>query len=103
MLFPSLPNATFYSEAFSHDRETKVISAEASTLGLRKFDQIYSDACDVGLLLYNSKNMNKTYWYLHEEFRNHEGELTHWELWPCPESVRKNPTMSGYKMLIWND
>jgi hypothetical protein len=97
-----LKTAVVSSNAFTHHAAQKTITAEASTLG-RGPARLYDDACDVGYTLRNVKTNNLTRWYLEKDVYDREGDITKSVFKPCTESVRKNPQLAGYKMVVFND
>lgn len=93
---------------FSHHAESKTLIAEASTLGWKpgytRFDQLYDDACDVGIAVYNPRTMSTTYWHtVGGPAEDADGDVTHWLLQPTYESCRKHPGVQNYIMHILND
>jgi F0F1-type ATP synthase delta subunit len=84
------------------DWKKKTPSAEASTLGLDNFEQIYDDACDVGIMLENPKTNTKAAFFLCETIMT-EDEIDGWRLRSIPEHVKKNPRLKDIEIIIWND
>lgn len=94
----------YSSEGISHSEAKGLLVAEASDLGLKGFDRLYDDACDVGLELVNPRSGNVTRWYLKEEIIDHrEHEVLGWMLCPTPETVRKQPELKDYQFNLIND
>ena len=94
----------YSSEGISHSKERELLIAEASGLGLRGMEQLYDDACDVGIALINPRTGNVTRWALKEEIRDtRENELLGWMMIPTPESIRKQPELKDYQLNIIND
>ena len=91
---------------FTHAAEAKMLIVEASDLnwfpGQTDFKQLYDDACDIGLALYNPRTGSTTHWYLVAEVAE-QGDLTKWILQPTNESCRKHPGVQCYTMHIFND
>lgn len=87
----------------NHNAKEEKLLVDASELNLRRFDRLYDDACDVGLALVNPRTGNVTRWSLLEEKSDGEGEVLWWVLVATPESIRKQPELKGYKLLIYND
>lgn len=84
-------------------RYTMVV--EASDLGLKpgfKFEQIYDDACDVGLTMKSHVTGREITFFLQEEIRSAD-ELQGWQLKPIPELIRKHPQLAGLTLIIFND
>ena len=91
------------SALFTHNPKAKTLTAEHSDLGSPEFKRMYDDACDEGLALRNKLTGNVTRWVLAYGQRDEEGDLVGWVLHPAPESLRANPAISGYKIVIFND
>jgi hypothetical protein len=92
------------SELFTHEPIAKLLTAETSDLGHAVFQQLYDDACDIGIALRSVKTGNVSRWYLEQDlYDEREHELIGWSLRPTTESVRKEPLLSGYRMTIYND
>ena len=91
------------SALFTHNAKEKTLTAEHSDLGSPEFRQMYDDACDEGLALRNKLTGNVTRWTLADEEHDVEGDVTGWVLHPAPESLRANPALRGYKIVIFND
>jgi hypothetical protein len=87
--------------------KNKVFSEEMSTLsgGTRTFSwtRLYSDACDVGVVLVSQKTSKEVRYYLHDTHKDNDNDVQYWELLPCTEDVRKNPGVKNTKIMIWND
>lgn len=96
-------STTLSSSLFTHNLTDKVLVCEASELGGGKFSPLYDDACDIGLDLRNEKTGNITTWSFSRDVYDADGDLMHTELSPIFESVRRNPALQGYKMIILND
>ncbi len=80
---------------FSYDKETGVLATEASTLQLTRFEQIYDDACDVGISIISHKTGNVETFYLNDT--HYVGDdLAHWTLKPV--NSKKN-----LSVIIFND
>jgi hypothetical protein len=90
-----------------HSINEKLVTAEASTLGLRPghvWQQLYDDACDVGIALYNPQTGSTTTWHLCEsETVVRDGDLMWWVLRPTTETVWQVPKLAGYTLKIFND
>jgi len=99
-------NVTQYSsEGVSHSAANTLLVCEASDLGRGfRLEQLYDDACDVGMALVNPRTGNVTRWALKEEIRDpRENELLGWMMIPTPETVRKQPELRDYQLNILND
>ena len=82
--------------------------AEASDLGLRPghvWEQLYDDACDVGIALRSHKTGVVTTWYLCEgdTVKDADGDILWWVLKPTTETVRSAPTLAAYRLKVFND
>lgn len=66
------------------------------------FGRIYPDAADVGFKVRHENTGKISTWFLNEEFKN-DGDITHWEFHPTPETIRKMPKLRGFKLTIFND
>ena len=103
----ALLHVTPYSiNIFSHNPESKLLFTEMSDLscvaGRLPFEQLYDDACDEGIAVYNPRTDSTTHWYTCAEVTK-DGDLTHWILQPTSESCRKHPGVQNYTMHILND
>jgi hypothetical protein len=93
----------YSSEGISHSAQKALLITEASDIGLRGFEQLYDDACDVGIALVNPRSGNVTRWHLVETVKDREHEVLGWMLKPTPETVRKQPELADYQLNIAND
>ena len=94
----------YSSEGISHSAAKTLLVCEASDLQLRSFEQLYDDACDVGLALRNPLSGNVTRWSLLTEIRcPRENEVLGWYLVPTPETLHRQPELRGYQLNILND
>lgn len=92
------------SNLFTHEPIAKRLTAETSDLGHVVFRPLYDDACDIGIALKSVMTGNISYWYLEQDlYDEREHELIGWQLRPTSESVRREPLLSGYRMVIYND
>lgn len=91
------------SSLFSHFPKTKRLVADLSDIQVKRFQQLYDDACDVGFALRNEKTGNVTRWSVSDEVRDNENELVAYTLFPTPESVRAQPVLQGYSITLLND
>lgn len=95
----------FSTSSFSFDGKSKVFSAEISELMHGKVQflgQIYPDACDEGIFLVSHKTGETAVFYLNV-IDVSEGEYRAWELLPTTETLRKQPRLAGYKIVVFND
>jgi hypothetical protein len=94
----------YSSEGISHSEAKSLLITEASDIGLRGFDRLYDDACDVGLELVNPRSGNVTRWYVVDTVVDRrENEVLGWMLKATPETVRKQPELKDYQLNIAND
>lgn len=93
----------YHAKYFHHIKDEKKLVSEYSDLQLKDFHQLYDDACDVGIALYNPKTGSVTRWYWADDERDREGDIMLSKLLPCKESIRKYPALEGYTMIIFND
>lgn len=90
------------SSKFTHNSRKKLLTADISDIS-NKFEQLYDDACDIGIALYNEGTRSVSYWHTGELLKDREGELVGWVLRPTPETMRKCPATVGYTIRILND
>lgn len=92
---------------FTHNAEAKILYADMSDFGDRgpmsMFEQLYDDAADVGIAVYNYKTDSVTHWEFVSEIRDADNDVTHWVLVPTGESCRKHPGVQDYSIHILND
>lgn len=90
-------------ERFSVSLEDKSLVTEHSDLGrnVQILQRLYDDACDVGIAIRG--RIGVTYWYMHEEERDNEGDLQVTIYKPCPETLHKYPLLKGWTVHILND
>jgi hypothetical protein len=92
------------SDCFSHSKDKQLLVGEVSDTGVRNFQPLYDDACDVGFALRNPRSGNVTRWALLEEIRcPREGEVLGWMFAPTPESIHRQPELKGYQLNLIND
>jgi hypothetical protein len=104
----ALRNMTqFSSQPIGHCARGKRMLCEASDLMLRPghvWEQIYDDACDVGIALRNPRSGNVTRWYQCEgETVLDDGDVILWVFRPTSETIYRNPGLEGYVLHIIND
>ena len=100
--------APYSINVFTHNAEAKMLVTDMSDLACRAgdvpFKQLYDDACDEGIAVYNPRHNSTTYWHTTgEAVRDADGCVTHWVLQPTHESCRKHPGVQCYTMHILND
>jgi hypothetical protein len=99
-----LETRTVLSSKFTHLPESKTLVAEVSDLPRDiALLPLYDDACDLGITLRNSRTANTTRWAFRNDLLAADGEFLGWSLVPCSESIRRNPSLHGYTMSIFND
>ena len=83
--------------------QLKAFAADASDLGFRAGEspsvQLYDDAADVGVALFNPASGNTTHWY---ETLASSG-VDFWEYKPTAETLRRFPSLAGWVVKIYND
>lgn len=67
------------------------------------FRQIYPDACDIGLVLVSQRTGQPAAFYVAEEHRTRDNEISHYSLKPIPEAVHKFPALANLKIELFND
>ncbi len=101
MKVPPLPRGVIAPQ-HSTDRFTYTSSgafvAEASDFGpnARIWGQLYNDAADIGLVLISAKSGARIAFYLDEERKDREGEITEWAFKAVDAKV-------PYRVVIFND
>ena len=99
----SIPRAVS-AQKFDVDKESKSMYADMSDLGRNVFGQIYSDACDEGMLLFNAKTGKTTSWAVSDMvYSKVDHDLMYWKLTPLGESVARFPALQGWTLVIHND
>lgn len=93
---------------FTHDKGDKSFTIEMSSLaawrpGYFTFDQLYHDAIDEGVALYNPKTGKTTTWFLSKIDYDREGDLRFWLLLPTEATVKEFPVLIGYTLTVFND
>lgn len=85
---------------FTYNKTRNQFTADISDLGRSfTFERIYSDACDVGLILVSEKTGNSVAFSLDEEVEDGEGGTTYWKL----SSNSRKPILRDMTMIIFND
>ena len=97
--------ASLSTRQFFHDKTTRQFIADISDLGPNPFCQIYPDSCDEGFSLVSQATGKVTDWAVYETASSSgiDGELISWRLKPTLMSLRKNPGLDGYTILLYND
>lgn len=70
--------STHSTKQFYYTKETRNFSACASEVPIR-LQQLYSDACDVGIVLVSHVTGKEIKFYLVEEKHDREGDLLYWK------------------------
>lgn len=82
------------------DRQRRVYSTEASTLGPLHLTNVYNDACDLGFTLVGANNGIEAIFAETNEDRDADGELQgSWFACVWPPKMKK----AGWRALIVND
>jgi hypothetical protein len=80
-----------------------VFSAEISDFGPSfRFEQIYTDACDAGLVMVSATTGKPARFYISTE-HDRDGDITHWTLKPTADAVRTYPGLAGTLVQVFND
>lgn len=93
-------HATYPTTHFTVIQDHKTLSSELSQFGrpgVSPLCQIYDDAADLGMGIYNPRTGQTTYWYMADI--DEERVL----LYPTTESVRAHPGISGWRVVLFND
>src|SRR5258708_334591 len=91
------------ARAFSWDAATKIASEEASTIQFNNLQRIYPNRDHAGVAILNPDTGRAVWFYLVEEERDTSDEIIQWEFAPIPESVKREPRLEGWKLIIVND
>lgn len=95
----------YSTKQFNFDNTTRVFSVDAAELTRGQkplFGRVFNDSADEGLILVSHVTGAPMVFYVHEEHRNADGDVTHWTLYMAPESKRQYPTVRA-TITIWND
>jgi hypothetical protein len=76
---------------------------EASTVGFERFERLYDDACDEGVVMRSPRTGNDTRWYHTDTVRDADQDVVEWVFKPCSESVAKIPSIAFLTLRIIND
>ena len=90
------------TERLHFHKDTKTLAGEASELGNFQ-GQLYSDACDIGVLVSNPRTGNAVPFVLAREVRDSEGDIQGWDFEVAGEAVRKDSKLAGLKLVVFND
>ena len=95
------------SQSFDYDHISRTFFADISDLAApltsRVFEQIYPDACDLGITMVSHKTATEAKFVVQQEDRDGEGDLLAWTLVPTAETLRKLPHLEGVQVKIFND
>ena len=94
---------TVSTAKFDVSKESKSMIAEISELGGNVFGQIYADACDEGVHLFNNNTGRTTSWVVSGINRNNDNDLLYWKLVPTKTSLDRFPELKGWTLTIFND
>lgn len=67
------------------------------------FGQVYDDACDVGFVVVSKKSGNHAVFVHSHTERDREGEIVAWKFIPTQNTLRRLPSMTGWKAIVLND
>lgn len=92
------------SSQFTYDKLNKKFTTEISDLGPSfRFVQIYPDAADLGFTMISAKTGKEVRFFVDQIGENRDGDITHWVCKPDMYAVRKNPSLNGVTVTIFND
>lgn len=91
------------SSQFSHDRATNTFTAWAAELGSYAFKRLYEDAVDIGFEIVSCKTGSVSTFYVEEEHRDDDNDVTHWTMKPTAATVRNHPLLADAKVIVFND
>lgn len=91
---------------FTWIAQSKEFLQEISILqhgGCNVFGPLYNDACDQGFVLVSHLTGVEHEFVLFKEHRDGDGETRFWEFRPTPASIRRQPKIEGYTVIVDND
>ncbi len=93
------------TKQFNYIKKDKKFVTEISLLGDSPFFRIFPDSCDLGCSIRSEKTGQIAQFYIYRTHYNpnEPEEVTHWDLKPTPESIRKMPGLKDVTMIIFND
>lgn len=95
--------AQHLSQQFDYDHDTNTFTAWASELGSRMFGQLFEDACDVGLTIVSGRTGSISSFYISEEQRDDDNDISAWYLKPTNETVKRFPLLKDATVVVFND
>lgn len=92
------------SDLFTVNKTEKLMIAEMSDVQTR-WIRVYPDACDIGLEVVSRKTGHSVRFAIEKEVydNSEDHELQHIELVPTFDSVRREPAVKGWKIILFND
>ncbi len=81
----------------------KLLFGEIAELGVKQFERVYPDACDLGMVLVSHKTGKATTWVIDEVRFDSDGSILEWHLIPTNDTMRFNPELIGWTLHIAND
>jgi hypothetical protein len=101
--------ATFYTENFNYNPNTKLFTADMSTLdkgGTRQvFHRVYKDSMDAGFVMISTHTGVEITFVVDKidhGGKENEGEIAGWHLIPTKQCKRNHPCCVDLKVLIVN-
>lgn len=91
------------SSQFEYDHDTNTFTAWASELGSYTFKRLYGDACDYGFDIVSCKTGAVSTFYVTEEDRDDDNDVTAWRMKPTAETIRKHPLLKDASVIVFND
>lgn len=95
--------AQHFSAQFTYDHDTNTFTGWASELGSRLFAPVYEDAADLGLTIVSGKTGSGATYYIAEEERDDDNDISLWKLMPTPETIRRLPLLKDTTVIVFND
>ena len=101
------PTFNVGNDGFVMDLKNKMFFTDASQIQhgnvhMRMWGKLYSDAADVGFVLFNRTNKTMASFHLVKENRA-DGEVLSWYFEPTSESIKAFPKLKGWTAVIFND
>jgi hypothetical protein len=81
--------------AFDWNKRDCSLSAEASTCRFKKVEQLYHDACDVGIAIESPTGKVERF-YLANVITTRGGDIGGWQFEACPENKSSIETVTIY-------
>jgi hypothetical protein len=96
----------YQSNQFAYDARTKVFTAESSELdqggSQPVFEQVFDDACDIGLTMVSDRTGVEIRFYV-SQWMMQEGDIVCWVLRPRKQDQIRHPSVAHCTIKIFND